>query len=157
MPESTNGEEHAFVVGGRLALPYQYFAGRTGSRFLLALRDEGKILGLKDPQSGQVFIPPRSHHHETFADLRDNWVELEPRGVVTNFTVVHYREDYQTRKPPYILALIKLHGADTALPHYVEGIAPDKMAVGLEVEAVFKPKAERTASMLDIDHFRPVR
>ena len=33
-------QEDSFVIEGKLALPYQYFAGRTGSRFLIALRDE---------------------------------------------------------------------------------------------------------------------
>ena len=35
------------VVEGKLALPYMYFAGRVGSRFLTTLRDEKKILGIK--------------------------------------------------------------------------------------------------------------
>ena len=35
---------HCDVKEGKLALPYQYFAGRVGSRFLISLRDDRKIL-----------------------------------------------------------------------------------------------------------------
>ena len=42
-----SGREDCFVVEGKLALPYQYFAGRTGSRFLTTLQKENKIQGVK--------------------------------------------------------------------------------------------------------------
>ena len=149
-----NNKDYSFIVQGKLALPYQYFAGATGSKFLTTLRDEGKILGIKDPKTNEVFIPPRSQNHVTLDDISGNWVELSHQGTIENFTVVRYKGAYQTKEPPYILALIMLDGASTAFPHYVEGVPFDEVVIGMRVQAVFKPKEERTASILDIKYFK---
>ena len=150
MAETTSD---CFIVEGKLALPYQYFAGRTGSRFLIALRDEKKIRGVRCDGCRTVFVPPRSSCDRCFADLTESWVEVENTGFVTGFTVVRYPEPHQPVPPPFILALIKLSGADTSLVHVVKGVAPDRMKVGLEVEAVFA--TESSSTIMDIDHFRP--
>jgi uncharacterized OB-fold protein/acyl dehydratase len=147
-------KEDCFVVEGKLALPYQYFAGRTGSRFLIALRDEKKIMGLRCEKCNQVFVPPRSICDTCFVDISKNWVEVQNRGLVTGFTVVRYSEPHHPIEAPYILALIKLEGASGPLAHIVQGIAPEEMRIGLAVEAVFAK--ETTATIRDIDHFRPV-
>jgi hypothetical protein len=148
------GEEHAFVVDGKMALPYQYFAGTVGSTFLVALRDEKKILGIRCEKCNKVFIPPRATCERCFSDLRDKWVELPGTGVVTGFTVVRYEEPFQPKKPPYVLALIKLDGADTPLVHVLECGDPAELQIGLKVRAVFAEN--RTRSILDISHFAPV-
>jgi acyl dehydratase len=81
-------------------------------------------------------------------------VDLKDTGTVTGFTVVRYDEPHQPAKPPYILALIKLDGADTALTHIVKSVPISKMRVGLRVQAVFAKKT--TSTIMDIDHFRPI-
>ncbi len=141
----------SFVVEGQLALPYQYFAGRTGSRFLVALRDDKKIMGTRCPTCGKVFVPPRTHCEQHLLARCAEWVEVKPTGVVTGFTVVRYEEPYQPAKPPYILALVQLDGADTAFVHLVKGIAPRDMRVGLPVKAVFAK--EDTSTLLNLSHF----
>jgi uncharacterized OB-fold protein len=146
-------KEDSFVIEGKLALPYQYFAGRTGSRFLIALRDEKKINGLRCEKCNKTFIPPRSTCERCFSDISDNWVELKNSGTVTGFTIVRYAEPHQPLEPPYILALIKLDGADTPILHLIKGIPIGQMKVGLKVKAVFAEKA--TSTIMDIDHFRP--
>lgn len=145
---------NCFIVEGKLALPYQYFAGRTGSRFLVSLRDEKKIKGLKCKKCNKVFVPPRSTCEVCLSEIADNWVELDNKGTVTGFTVINYKELHQPAEPPYILALIKLNGADTPLVHIVKGISIDQMKIGLKVEAVFADKD--TYTIMNIDHFRPV-
>jgi len=147
-------KEHAFVVEGKLALPYQYFAGVVGSKFLVALRDEKKILGMKCEKCEKVFIPPRATCERCFSDLTDNWVELADTGVVTGFTVIRYEEPYQPKKPPYVLAMIKLDGADTPLVHLLECDDTANADIGMKVRAVFAEK--RTGSILDISHFEPI-
>jgi uncharacterized OB-fold protein len=147
-------KEDCFVVDGKLALPYQYFAGRTGSRFLISLRDEKKIKGVRCEKCDKVFVPPRSTCERCFSDISENWVELKNTGTVTGFTVVRFKEPYQPAEPPYILALIQLGGADTSLVHIVKGVPVSEMRVGLEVEAAFAEKT--TSTIMDIDHFRRV-
>jgi len=78
---------------------------------------------------------------------------LSNEGTVTNFTVVRYADGHLPRKPPYVLALIKLGGADTPLPHILEGVDPRKVKIGMKVKAVFAK--ETTNTLLDLDHFEP--
>ena len=143
----------SFVVEGKLALPYQYFAGKTGSRFITTIRDKKKIMGLRCDSCGNVFVPPRSTCERCFVDISDNWVDVKNTGKVTGFTVIRYKEPYQPFDPPYIQALIQLDGADTPLVHIVKGIPVSQMQKGLRVKAVFAKKT--TATIMDIDHFRP--
>ncbi len=142
------------VVPGKMALPIQYFAGRTGSKFIISLRDERKILGVKCPRCDKVYVPPREYCEKDLSKLDDNWVELGDTGVVTNYTIVYYDSKHLPRRAPYILALIKVDGADTPFAHIVEGIEPEKAAIGMKVKAVFA--GQTTNSILDIDHFEPV-
>jgi len=150
----TQEDTYSYVVEGKLALPYQYFAGRTGSKFLISLRDKKKILGVKCKKCDKVFVPPRQTCERCFENISNNWVELSDTGEIVNFTVVRYTAKHLPRKAPFVLALIKLDGADTPVTHIVEGIAPDDVKIGLKVKAVFAK--ETTNTILDIDHFEPV-
>jgi uncharacterized OB-fold protein len=147
-------ESDAFVVEGTFALPYNYFAGRVGSTWLVALRDEQKIYGVRHPQTGKVFVPPRQVDEKDFTDLTGDWVEVGPEGRVTGFTVIRYREPYQPLPVPFGLALIQLDGADTSIVHVVRGEDLGQLSVGRRVRAVFA--RERKATILDIAHFAPV-
>ena len=40
--------------------------------------------------------------------------------------------------------------------HFLGEVEPDEVCFGLRVEAVFKDKAERKGSILDIAYFRPM-
>jgi uncharacterized protein len=144
----------AFVVNGTFALPYNYFAGRVGSRWLVALRDEQKIYGVRHPKTGKVYVPPRQVDERDFTDLTADWVEVGPEGEVTGFTVVRYPEPYQPLPVPFGLALIRLDGADTSLAHIVREQDLGRLKVGGRVRAKFAEK--RTASILDIGWFEPV-
>jgi uncharacterized OB-fold protein len=144
---------NCFTVEGKLALPYTYFAGRIGSKFLTTIRDAKKIMGIRCKKCNQVFVPPRQTCDVCLEDIRENWVDVANSGEVTNFTVVRYGDKHLPRKPPYVLAMIKLDGADTSMVHIVEGVDVDKVKVGLKVQAVFA--SETTSTILDIDHFEP--
>jgi uncharacterized OB-fold protein len=149
----SNGEEYAFVIDGKMALPYQYFAGAVGSRFIVALRDAKKILAVRSESTGRTLVPPRQTDDRTFEYLGESWTEVADEGVVTGFTVIRYREPYQPKEPPYILALVRLDGADSAIAHIVEGVAPEEMRAGMRVRAVFAE--EKRDNILAIDHFAP--
>ena len=146
--------EHCYIHEGKLALPYQYFAGRAGSKFIISLRDKKQILGVKCEKCNKIFIPPKQTCERCFSDLSKNWVELSNTGEITNFTIVRTDDKHHPRKAPYVLAMIKLEGADTPFPHIVEGIDPDKAEIGMKVKAVFA--SETTNTILDVDHFEPV-
>ncbi len=145
-------EKWAYEIEGKLEIPYRYFAGEFCSRFLTTLRDDRKILGCRCSGCGKVFMPPRSSCEVCFSKIEE-WVEVGPAGTVTSWTVVRYKEPHLPEKPPYILALIRLDGADTSLAHIVKGVKPEDMKSGMRVEAVFAD--ERKASILDIACFKP--
>ena len=143
-----------FIVQGKLALPFTYFAGRVGSKFLTTIRDQKKIMGIQCKKCNKVYVPPRQTCDVCLDDIRENWVDVQSVGEITNYTVVRYCDKHLPKKPPYILALVKLDGADTSLAHVVEGIDIDKVKIGMKVRAVFAK--ETTSTILDIDHFEPV-
>lgn len=154
MNEHRKDARDCFVIEGKMALPNQYFAGRVGSKFIIALRDQRKMLGVKCPQCNQVYIPPREYCEKDLTRIDEKWIELGNEGIVTNYTVVRYSDSHLPKKVPYIIAMIKVDGADTPLTHIVEGIEPEQIKVGLRVRPVF---AERESStIMNIEYFEPV-
>ncbi len=148
------GTEDCFVVEGKMALPNTYFAGRLGSKFIISLRDDHKIMGVKCNSCNKVYVPPREYCERCMEKLDENWVSVSNEGVITNFTVVGYNSRHLPRSAPYILAMIKVDGADTPFVHIVEGIDPAEVAIGMRVKAVFA--SETTNTLRDIDHFGPL-
>ncbi len=147
-------KDYCYIVEGKLEIPFKYAAGRFGSRFLTALRDEKKILAVRCDRCDKVFLPPRRYCTYCYSDLDGNWVEVADEGEVVSFTVVRYREPYQPKDVPYVIAQIKLDGADTPMLHIISGVAPEQVRCGMRVRAVWSD--ERTASMFDIAHFEPI-
>ena len=152
--QKTVDSADAYVVEGKLALPYTYFAGRVGSTFITTLRDSKKILGVRCDACSKVFVPPRQTCERCMTDIRENWVQLENTGEVVNFTVVRYSDKHLPRKIPYILAMIQLDGADMPLVHILDEVKIENVKSGMRVEAVFSENPTNT--ILDIDHFKPV-
>jgi len=52
--------------------------------------------------------------------------------------------------------MIKIHGTDGGLVHKIGETSPKDVKIGMEVEAVFKPREEREGSINDIKYFKPV-
>ena len=146
-----SASEEAYTIAGKMALPYQYFAGVTGSRCIVALRDEKKFLASRCNVSDRTVFPPRQVCDLAFEDLRENWVEVQDTGTITGFTIIRYAERYQPVKPPYVLALIKLDGCDSALSHIVQCDDIESVAVGQRVQAVFADTPQH--NMLAVSHF----
>ncbi|MEW6442204.1 MAG: Zn-ribbon domain-containing OB-fold protein [bacterium] len=145
-------EVEGLTLRGQIRVPYSWWVGEVGSRFLIALRDEKKILGNRCPQCRTVFVPPRKNCGRCFMGT-DQWVELSHEGVVAAHTIVRFEHALQPAKPPFAYALIRLDGADVSLLHLIkEGL--DQLKNGARVRAVFKE--QRTGHILDVDSFRIV-
>ena len=50
-------ETEGLALKGQIKMPYTWSVGEVGSRFLVALRDEGKILGNRCPLCGNPTTP----------------------------------------------------------------------------------------------------
>jgi len=126
--------------------------GATGTKFLKEIRDNKKILGIKCPGCGKVYVPPRLHCPTCFTKMTE-WVELSGKGTLSSYTVVRYEEPYLPKPVPFAYAVIQMDGADTGMAHVLGEVDLDKIKVGMRLEPVFKE--EREGSILDIDYFKP--
>ena len=125
---------------GAIRIPFKYAAGRTGSRFLAALRDGKRILASRCGACARVAVPLRAFcpacGGEALAD-----VEVGPGGTIVAWTETADAGNY---------ALVRLDGADTAFLHRLLA-APAGYCIGQRVRTRFA--ASRRASILDIEGF----
>jgi acetyl-CoA C-acetyltransferase len=132
---------------------YAWDAGVAVGRYLDGLR-EGRILGRECRGCERVLVPPRMFCERCFRGT-DGWVEVEPTGVVQTYSICHVRWDMEPLAEPELPAVIAIDGSDGGFLHLLGEVAPEEVRVGMAVEAVWRPEAERTGSILDIAHFRP--
>jgi uncharacterized OB-fold protein len=139
---------------GDLPVRNRYTFGIAGERFFRALKDEGRILGSRCPRCDVVYVPARAFCERCLHGLEE-WIDVGSRGEVNTFTVLHADPDGSYRDTAEVIAFVRL--GDGGLVHRLGEIAPEEVTIGMSVEAVLKPQAERTGSILDIDYFRPVK
>jgi len=143
------------ISSGEMSQPFNWSVGRYGSKFLTELRDHKKILGIKCPTCGRVYVPPRRVCGRCFVEMAD-WVELPPTGTLAAFTVLMFSfvdPDTGLERPvPYGYGYVKFDGADSTFPHFLEETDYKKIKIGSRVEAVFEEI--RRGHLLDIKHFR---
>lgn len=160
MSSGKNAERHQqegssrIICEGQIKMPYSWPAGRAGSRFLRALRDDTLILGLRCPSCRKVWVPPS----RCLACDRTGteWVEVGPLGTLETWTVVRTAvPSIQILPVPYAMGVIRLDGADTGLVHFLGVEEFSRLFSGLRVEPVFN--TERRGHILDIRYFRPAR
>ncbi len=154
--------EHIQHLSGARAwsgdIPFEslYTAGIAGERWLRALRDEGKIYGVRCARCEITYVPARLYCERCFAKLDENaWSEVGPGGTLESFTVLRLAPDGSPAETPRTMALIHLNGADTLLVHELSNLGPHKPVIGMPVKAVLKPQGERQGSIRDIAYFEP--
>jgi hypothetical protein len=137
------------------AQPFDWAVGRYGSKFLKELRDNKKLVGIKCPKCGFVYMPPRKVCGKCFVAM-DELVEVSDKGVIESYTVVYFSfldpETGKQRPVPYGYGFVKLDGADSCFMHFFEETDLKKLKIGLRAQAVFEEN--RTGSIADIKHFR---
>ena len=102
------------------------------------------------------FVPPKIYCDRCL-DKLDTYVDVGTVGFIETFTVSFKNMDGSDKAKPRILAMIKIDGTDGGLIHYLEGIGIEDVALGMPVQAIFKPKNQRTGSIEDIIGFGPVK
>src|SRR3989338_4849356 len=116
---------------GTIPVHNLYTAGVAGERFLRTIQKEGKLLATVCKKCKADFLPPKIFCPYCLGELTD-WKEVAPRGQVETFTVTNGT----------IFAFIRLTSKG-GLIHKLGEISPDKVRIGLKVEAVFKPPSDR--------------
>lgn len=148
------------TVSNNVALPYAWALGKTWTRFFDGLREE-KIWGTRCGSCRKVYVPARSFCPACLKDMED-WVQVKDEGKVLSWTLVNARYHAQVKKPPYIIALIRLDGADCCFIHNIEGYdlsdikkVKKGLKKGTKVRAVWRPV--KNGDIFDLAHFAPVK
>jgi hypothetical protein len=95
---------------------FRHSAGRLGSRYLAALRDEQKILGWRTGSPPQVLVPPKD------LGTDGEFVEVGPGASLLAFAPSGY---LAAPVKGEVLGLVFLDGADTTLFARVHTDAPE--------------------------------
>lgn len=141
------------LIEATINLPYHYVAGDYRAQYLRALKDK-RILGSKCSKTGKVFVPPIVNSPASMAPC-DRLVEVSDHGTITTFCVVNIDVVGRNLKLPYVAASVALDGADISIFALVYECDAAEVRMGMRVEAVWKPDAEREGSHEDIVYFRP--
>ncbi|MBC8273509.1 MAG: Zn-ribbon domain-containing OB-fold protein [Chloroflexi bacterium] len=139
---------------GEIPVYGQYTYGIAGERFFREIKDNAKIMGATCNKCNLTYVPARLFCERCFSKLED-WREVGSRGVVHTYTLAYVDLDGSRLDEPVILAMVQIDGACGGLVHRLSEVTPDKVEIGMPVKAVFKEKAERTGSILDIEYFKP--
>jgi acetyl-CoA C-acetyltransferase len=142
------------AVEERLDVSYDWDAGEAMGAFLEGMRD-GHIVATVCAQCERTLVPPRKFCERCFRPT-DTWATVQDTGVVETFSICYVRWDMVPLDPPEIPAVIRLDGSsEGGFLHMLDEVASDAVAIGMEVEAVWKPAGERSGSIMDIAYFRP--
>lgn len=139
---------------GNLPVTSRYTFGIAGERFFRAIKDEGKIYGSRCEACDLTYVPARQFCERCLADLEE-WINVGTQGEVHTFTLLYENLDGSVREEPEIVAFVRM--GDGGIVHRLGDIAIEDVAIGMVVEAVFKPKNKRKGSILDIQYFRPAK
>lgn len=148
-------DKDVWIYHGQIYIPNTYSAGAVGSRFLIELRDNARIMGTRCPKCNRVYVPARSICKDCFGQLKE-WMEVAQTGTVVTYAMDSVAKPTQPVATPIIYGIVQLDGADTGFVHMLGEAEPEEIRVGMRVRAVFKPKEQRTASILDIKYFKPL-
>jgi uncharacterized OB-fold protein len=135
---------------------YAWDAGIAIGRYLDDLK-EGRITGSRCRACRRTVVPPRNVCEWCFRPM-DEWVPLDDRGIVNTFSLCYVRWDMVRVEEPIIPAVIEITGASRGMGimHLLGEVEPDKVKIGLKVQAVWKPAQERVGAITDIRYFRPL-
>jgi uncharacterized OB-fold protein len=134
-------------------LRYEHTASAAESAYLRGL-SEGRLIGLRCPACGKVYIPSRGVCPADGVPA-DEAVELPDIGTVTTFSIVNVGYPGQQVAPPYVAAAVLLDGADIAFQHLILGCDPSAVHLGMRVRAVWRPREVWGTSAENISHFGP--
>jgi len=156
--EQDKKDSGALSVTYMADMPYNYHAGFYYSRFLKELRDNKRIVGVKCPGCGKIYVPPRIVCRDCFVTMEE-FVPVSSEGRLLAYTVTRFAYTDTTRgepkKIPYTAAYINLDGCDSNIVHCLDETDETKISAGARVRAVFS--GERTGDYFhDIDHFEIV-
>jgi uncharacterized OB-fold protein len=139
---------------GHMETDYIYTLGLAGEKFFSEIKQNARLLGAKCKRCRVVYLPPRIYCERCFDKLGE-WVNVGTKGSVYTFTMAYVDINGAKLKEPIVYALIKFRDVEGGLVHKLGEVKPQEIRIGMPVEAVFKPQAERKGDINDIKYFKP--
>ncbi|PWH20437.1 MAG: DNA-binding protein [Anaerolineae bacterium] len=138
----------------KLDARYAWDTGIAIGAFLGGLKG-GVILGSYCATCRKIVTPPRIVCEWCFRPMR-RLVQLADTGRVNTFSLCYVTWDVKRISEPEIPAVIEIDGASPGhgFLHKIGEISPTEVHIGMRVQAVWKPAAERCGSITDILYFR---
>ena len=153
MFEKVSDPKDVILWQDRIPIRHRYTPGVAGEAFFTALRDRGDLLASRCESCQVTYCPARLFCERCFAGPLEAEVTVGPQGTLVSFSVGTVGVEGEPLDEPVTVGLVRPDGADTVLLHFV--VEADELEAGMRVEAVLRPQAERTGSILDLRGFRP--
>ena len=87
----TYDDGQLLTVSSKGSMQYEWSIGKYGSRFFQEIREKRRFVGIRCPECGKVYVPPRRVCGPCFKEL-DELIPLPNKGKITAFTVVNMSE-----------------------------------------------------------------
>ena len=147
----TPGDEPVSMTVHLIGLEIHEPVAPHRARFAQGLRD-GHFVGQRSPVSGLVYVPSKGYDAMERVQMTEaDDVVVSDRGAISSFTEitpVQYHGQLETE--PYLRASILLDGTDSPIIGIdFHGVSIDDFRVGMRVQAIWKPDAERDVDELD--------
>ena len=154
--EKDFAEGKILFVHDELRGEYAWDTGIAIGRYLAAFK-EGFLLGARCDHCRKTVIPPRTVCEWCFRPMT-TYVPLKNTGTVNTFSLCYVTWDVKRIEEPEIPAVIDIDGASPGhgIMHLLGEVDPDKVRIGMRVEAVWKPADEREGAVTDILYFKPI-
>jgi len=135
---------------------YAWDTGVAIGNYLAGLK-RGQILGAYCPSCRKTVVPPRTVCEGCFRPI-EQIVPLQDTGTVNTFSICYVTWDVQRLTEPQIPAVIEIDGASPlhGILHMLGEVDPQKVHIGMRVQAVWKPEGERQGAITDILYFKPL-
>jgi len=123
----------------------------------------GQLIGSLCTNCRKIVVPPRTVCEWCYRPI-DEFVELPDTGVVNTFSLCYVTWDVKRISDPEVPAVIHLDGTSSlesgpimgGIMHMLGEVDPQKIKIGMHVQAVWKSTGEREGSVTDILYFKPV-
>ena len=125
-------------------------------RYLASLK-EGVILGARCTTCRKIIVPPRIVCEWCFRPMHE-YVPLQDTGTVNTFSLCYVTWDMRRVKDPEIPAVIEIDGASPlhGIMHMLGEVDPQKVHIGMRVNAVWRAAEDRSGAITDILYFKPL-
>lgn len=144
MRDPRTGDEDPLRIPDEMRTTYRYSYGGASPFFRALLTDDPVLKATECQSCGTTWCPPRERCSKCHGDV--DWIDLPGTGEVYSHAVTYYPSSNWDDEVPFATVYIQLDGADNAMLHWVKGVDPEDIQVGMRVEVVFEEEREGKVS-----------